>query len=154
VLASVSVFVFTSMCVSMLGGVVSRGTHCNTLQNTATCSQHTATHCIKLQHTATHCNTPQHTATHRNMLPTHCNTLHQTATHCIKLHHTATHCNTLQHTATCSQHTWRTAPHSNTHSGGRAASLQHTPTHCNTPQHAATHTATYCNILQHTPTQR
>ena len=62
------------------------------------------THCNTLQHTATRCNTLQHTATHftveltRENTATRCNTRQYAATHCNTLQHTAIHCNTLLHT--------------------------------------------------------
>jgi len=105
-------------------------TDCNTLQHTATSSQHADcrvwTWYVSLQCTATLCNTLQHTLQHT---VTHCNTLQITATHCKVLQHTKLRCNTLQHTTAHSSTLHYTATHYTT--------LQHTATHCNTRQHAA-----------------
>jgi len=71
-------------------------THCNSLQNTTTCSNRKMSTCTQLQHTVTHCNTRECViVTHMNLTGTcaHCDTLNI-------LQHTATHCNTLQHAAT------------------------------------------------------
>ena len=77
-----------------------------TAVHTATCGQHTTTHCNTLQHTAAHCNTylswwarhPPKTYIRPIMhCSTHCTTR---LAHYKVLQHTATHCNTLQHTAT------------------------------------------------------
>jgi len=111
------------------------GSHCNSLQSTATLRNsnlyitvqqsqdgnpalkkhtllHTAARCSNgsiLQHS-----TLQHTAAH-------CSTLQHTAAHCSTLQHTAAHCSTLR----------LTAAHYN--------ALQHATTHCNTLQRTATH---------------
>ena len=85
---------------SDLGMIVSRTTHCNTLQ-------HTATHCNTLQHTATRCNTLQPIAIHCNTLrhtATHCDTMQHTAIHCDTLRHTAIHCSTLRHHTYCNKY--------------------------------------------------
>jgi len=135
-------------------------------------------------HTATHCNTMQDTATHFNTSATQLQytarlqdmksmglvsvrdivlTLQHTATYYKTLQHTVTHCNTLQHdcnttatrcntTATQLQHTL--FPEEMKSMGfmsvtDMSPTFQHTATHCNTLQHTATH----CNTMQNTATR-
>jgi len=110
------------------------GSHCNSLQSTATLRNSNLYITVQqsqdgnpalkkhtLLHTAARCSNGsilQHS------------TLQHTAAHCSTLQHTAAHCSTLQHTA------------------AHCDLLQHTTTHCNTPQR----TATRYNALQHTAT--
>ena len=107
----------------------------------------------------THCNTLQHTATlHLRYAYWHMHTwvmprvdiLQQTATNYNTLQHTATHyaLDTREYTADTSHATcWQTVAHCNTLSTLRHNTLQrriYTATHCT----ALLHTATHCNTLQ------
>jgi len=70
-------------------------THCNTLPNTPTHSQHKATRLAADQFYLVAARTCK------------CATLLHTATHCNTLQHTATHCATLRHTDLMHMHTGR-----------------------------------------------
>jgi hypothetical protein len=94
-----------SYCISPDDRPGMTGTHCNTLQHTATRSNSLQlsvaacnTSCNTLQPTATHCRIVRLDSRHR-MTATHCNAQQCTATHSDslqhKLQHTSTHCNTL-----------------------------------------------------------
>jgi len=141
---------------------VSKCTHCNTLQHTATehhlgVIKFTYMSCTLLQHTATHCintaaywNTLQHTIilassnVHTCMYVYDCNILQDTATHSNRpssWRDSVAMCILLQHivmyiTATCCNALQHTA------TDHRLGVIECTLTivaHCNTLQHTATH---------------